>query len=331
MDIRDTEWIALPDGTRLAARLFLPEPRPAPAVLEFLPYRRRDVTAARDEGTYPAYARAGIAGVRVDLRGTGDSEGAFDDEYSETELSDAEAVIAWIAAQPWSNGNVGMMGISWGGFNALQLAARRPPALKAVISVASTVDRFADDIHYKGGACMSSNLYWATQMLGRAALPPDAAVLGGAWRDRWLERLETTPSLAAKWHREQARGPYWQHGSICRGFLRDRNPLPGDRRLGRWLPQHALESPRWHGGPRPRPDRPLGAPLPPLRRTRVQAPISSATASPGGKAISQKAQHPISPRTASGSAKRSAPPPGTTSPAAGSPSTKTPRSKPARH
>ena len=218
MEITETEWIALPDGTRLAARLFLPETRPAPAVLEFLPYRRRDVTAARDEGTYPAYARAGIAGIRVDLRGTGDSEGTFDDEYSETELSDAEAVIAWIAEQPWCNGNVGMMGISWGGFNALQLAARRPPALKAVISVASTVDRFADDIHFKGGACMSSNLYWATQMLGRAALPPDAAVVGEAWRDRWLERLETTPSLAAKWHREQARSPYWQHGSICEDF-----------------------------------------------------------------------------------------------------------------
>ena len=218
MDIIETEWIPLPDGTRLAARLFLPDTRPAPSVLEYLPYRRRDVTAARDEGTYPAYAKAGIAGVRVDLRGTGDSDGIFDDEYSEQELSDAEAVIAWIAEQPWSNGRVGMMGISWGGFNALQLAARRPPALKAVISVASTVDRFADDIHFKGGAMMGSNLYWATQMLGRAALPPDAAVVGVGWRKKWLERLENTPSLAAKWHREQARGPYWQHGSICEDF-----------------------------------------------------------------------------------------------------------------
>jgi len=215
MEIVETAWIPMPDGTRLAARLFLPDTRPAPAVLEYLPYRRRDVTAARDEGTYPAYAEAGIAGVRVDLRGTGDSEGAFDDEYSEQELSDAEAVIAWVASQPWCSGAVGMMGISWGGFNALQVAARRPPALKAVISVAATVDRFADDIHYKGGALLSANLYWATQMLGRAALPPDEDVVGETWRDRWLERLAQTPSLAARWHREQARGAYWQHGSIC--------------------------------------------------------------------------------------------------------------------
>lgn len=218
MEIIETAWIPLTDGTRLAARLFLPDARPAPAVLEFLPYRRRDGTAARDEGTYPAYAQAGIAGVRVDLRGTGDSEGHFDDEYSEREMSDAEAVIAWIAAQSWSNGNVGMMGISWGGFNALQLAARRPPALKAVISIASTVDRFADDIHFKGGACMSSNLYWATQMLGRAALPPDPAVVGPDWRANWLNRLEHVPALAAQWHREHARGPYWQHGSVCEDF-----------------------------------------------------------------------------------------------------------------
>ncbi|MEM9320514.1 MAG: CocE/NonD family hydrolase [Pseudomonadota bacterium] len=211
----------MPDGVALAGRLFLPERAAScqvPAVLEFLPYRRRDVTAARDEATYPAYMQAGIAGIRVDLRGTGDSGGTFDDEYSEQELRDAEAVIAWIADQPWCTGAVGMMGISWGGFNALQLAARKPPALKAVVSIASTVDRFADDIHFKGGAMMSSNLYWATQMLGRAALPPDAAVLGEEWRSRWMARLESLPSLAARWHKAQRRDAYWQHGSICEDF-----------------------------------------------------------------------------------------------------------------
>lgn len=214
-----TVWIPLPDGTRLAARLWRPvTDAPVPAILEFLPYRRRDVTAPRDEATYPALAAHGFAGVRVELRGTGDSDGHFDDEYSETELSDAEATIAWIAAQRWCNGNVGMMGISWGGFNALQLAARRPPALKAVISIASTVDRFADDIHTKGGAQMGTNLYWATQMLGRAAVPPDAAVVGEAWRAKWLDRLEHLPALAFTWMRHQHRDGYWQRGSICEDF-----------------------------------------------------------------------------------------------------------------
>lgn len=213
-----TAWIPMPDGVRLAARLWVPNGSPAGAVLEYLPYRRRDGTSVRDAFTYPAFAEMGLAGVRVDIRGTGDSEGHFDDEYSEQELSDGEAVIAWIAAQPWCNGNVGMMGISWGGFNALQLAARRPPALKAVISIASTVDRFADDIHFKGGAHLSANLYWATHMLSCAAMPPDACVVGEAWRDTWLDRLEHLPALMFPWMAHQSRDAFWKHGSICEDF-----------------------------------------------------------------------------------------------------------------
>jgi putative CocE/NonD family hydrolase len=104
-----------------------------PAVLEFLPYRKRNGTAPRDESTYPVFAAAGIAGVRVDIRGCGESDGVIDGEYTARELADAVEVIEWIAAQGWSNGNVGMMGISWGGFNALQVAALNPPALNEVI------------------------------------------------------------------------------------------------------------------------------------------------------------------------------------------------------
>ncbi len=217
----ETEWIPLPDGTRLSARIWLPagaRDLPAPAVLEFLPYRRRDVTAPRDESTYPYFAQQGIAGVRVDLRGTGDSDGFFDDEYSETELADAEAVIAWIADQPWCSGKVGMMGISWGGFNALQLAARRPPALGAVISIASTVDRFADDIHYKGGCHLSAQVNWATTMLMNISRPPDAAVVGEDWRRQWLARLERQAPLIETWLSHQRRDDFWRHGSICEDF-----------------------------------------------------------------------------------------------------------------
>ncbi|ABD56731.1 CocE/NonD family hydrolase [Jannaschia sp. CCS1] len=212
-----TVWIPMPDGVRLAARVWLPK-GPSAAVLEYLPYRRRDGTSLRDASVYPEFARMGLAGVRVDIRGTGDSEGHFDDEYSEQELSDGEEVIRWIAAQPWCDGNVGMMGISWGGFNALQLAARNPPALKAVISIASTVDRFADDIHFKGGAHLSANLYWATQMLSRAAMPPDAAVVGEGWRTQWKDRLAHLPALIFPWMAHQRRDDYWKHGSICEDF-----------------------------------------------------------------------------------------------------------------
>ena len=208
-------WITLPDGRRLTARLWRPETdRPAPAILEYLPYRKRDGTAPRDATTHPVFAAAGYACVRVDVAGTGDSDGLFDDEYSEQELSDGEAVIAWIAHQPWCDGNVGMIGISWGGFNGLQLAFRRPPALKAVVTCCSTVDRYADDIHYMGGCLLTDNFNWGAQMLAYQSRPPDPA-LRADWRERWIERIETLPFLAARWMDHPTRDAYWRHGSVC--------------------------------------------------------------------------------------------------------------------
>ena len=214
--LHQTVWIPLQDGKRLAATIWMPDgDGPFPAVLEYLPYRRGDGTAPRDDSTYPHFAENRIVGVRVDSRGQGDSDGLFDDEYSPTELSDACEVIAWIAAQEWSNGGVGMMGISWGGFNGLQVAALRPPALKAVVSIAATVDRFADDIHFKGGAMLSANVYWAGTMLSYNSRPPDPDVVGDRWEEIWKERLAAQPMLLETWLRHQRRDVYWQHGSVC--------------------------------------------------------------------------------------------------------------------
>lgn len=214
--IEETVWITLDDGTRLAATIWWPEgPGPFPAVLEFLPYRRRDGTSPRDDTTYPVYAEAGIVGVRVDARGCGDSDGLFDDEYSPQELADAAAVIGWIATQSWSNGSVGMMGISWGGFNAVQVAAMRPPALKAVISIASTADRYADDIHYKGGCLLSAHVSWAGTMLNYNSRPPDPEVVGNSWAEIWRTRLADQGMMLETWLRHQRRDDYWAHGSIC--------------------------------------------------------------------------------------------------------------------
>src|SRR5690606_21575765 len=98
--------------------------------------------------------------VRLDLRGAGESEGLLTDEYLPQELQDGVDAIAWIASQPWCDGNVGMIGISWGGFNGLQIAALRPPALKAVITVCSTDDRYEDDVHYMGGCMLIDNFSW---------------------------------------------------------------------------------------------------------------------------------------------------------------------------
>lgn len=209
--------IEMSDGCLLSARVWLPadaEDKPVPVIVEHLPYRKRDGTTARDSLTHPYLAGHGYACIRVDMRGNGDSEGLMEDEYSEQELTDACEVIAWAASQPWSNGRVGMMGISWGGFNSLQVAAKRPPALKAIITLCSTDDRYADDIHYKGGLLLNENMGWGATMLSYSSRPPDPAIVGDNWRDMWTERLENEPFLPAVWLAHQTRDAYWRRGSV---------------------------------------------------------------------------------------------------------------------
>lgn len=212
--------ITLADGTRLSARTWIPqdaEASPVPAILEFLPYRKRDGTTARDCLTHPYFAKRGYACIRVDMRGNGDSEGLMEDEYSPQELADAVEVIHWLAVQDWCSGAVGMMGISWGGFNALQVAALQPEPLKAIITLCSTVDRYADDIHYKGGCLLNENLGWGATMWAYSSRAPDP-MLRENWRELWLERLEKEPFLAATWLKHQRRDAYWQHGSVCEDY-----------------------------------------------------------------------------------------------------------------
>lgn len=198
---------------------------PLPAVLEYLPYRKSDGTAARDHAMHLHFAQSGYVSLRVDRRGCGDSEGLFDDEYSEQELQDGVDIIAWIADQPWCDGNVGIQGISWGGFNGLQIAARAPEALKAVISIGSTVDRYADDIHYKGGIQLGENIGWAATSMSWFSMPPDPAIVGDSWRDSWIDRLENAPFLGREWMRHPNRDDYWKHGSVCEDYSAIKAPV----------------------------------------------------------------------------------------------------------
>ena len=223
--VREIEntWITLSDGCRLAARIWLPEDAeadPVPAILEYLPYRKRDGTAARDALTHPYFAGHGYAAARVDMRGNGDSDGLMRDEYLAQEQDDALEVIEWLRAQSWCTGNVGMIGISWGGFNGLQVAYRKPEGLKAIVTICSTVDRYADDIHYKGGCLLNENLGWSATMFSYSSRPPDPALVGEAWREIWLERLRNNPLLAVDWLGHQRRDAYWAHGSICEDYSR---------------------------------------------------------------------------------------------------------------
>ena len=220
-EVRDT-WIELSDGCRLFARIVLPrdaERHPVPAILEYLPYRLTDGTAHRDATHHPYLAGHGYGAVRVDQRGSGNSDGLLKDEYLPQEQADACEVIAWLARQPWCTGSVGMYGKSWGGFNALQVAAHRPPALKAVISAYSTDDRYADDVHYMGGCVLGHEaLSWGSYMLGLGSLPPDPEYVGDRWREMWLARLTESPVFLETWLAHQRRDAYWRQGSIGEDF-----------------------------------------------------------------------------------------------------------------
>jgi uncharacterized protein len=221
--IREIEnlFIPLPSGIRVTARIWLPEDaetNPVPAVLEYLPYRKNDDMAVRDSLNHRYIAGHGYASVRVDMRGTGDSDGILFDEYTQEEISEGLEVLAWLEQQPWCNGKVGMFGISWGGFNSLQIAARRPRQLKAIMPIGFTDDRYANDVHYQGGTVLASDMLpWSSIMLAYQALPPDPRNRAD-WRDEWLRRLEQPAPFVEAWLNHQRRDAYWKHGSVCESY-----------------------------------------------------------------------------------------------------------------
>jgi uncharacterized protein len=221
--VREIEHTVIPmsDGVRLAARIWMPEDaeeRPVPAILEYIPYRKRDFTAIRDSEMQPYVAGHGYATVRVDMRGAGDSEGVLTDEYLEQEQEDGLQILEWLRHQSWCDGNLGIIGISWGGFNGLQIAALQPPGLKAIVTVCSTDDRYADDVHYMGGCLLGDNLSWASTMFAYNSCPPDPELVGDKWRDMWMERLENSGLWLESWLRHQHRDEYYKHGSVCEDF-----------------------------------------------------------------------------------------------------------------
>ena len=214
-------WVPLPDGTRLAAKVWLPEDaeiNPAPAILEYIPYRKRDRYAAQDLLHHPWFAAHGYACVRLDLRGSGDSDGLWRDEYLVQEQDDAVAAIAWIAEQQWCSGTVGMMGLSWGGFSALQVAARRPPELKAIVSICASDDRYGDDMHYMGGCLLNDTMTYGATLFIQPSGPPDPAIAGDGWRESWRQRLEASPLQLVDWISHQTRDAYWRQGSVCEDY-----------------------------------------------------------------------------------------------------------------
>jgi putative CocE/NonD family hydrolase len=248
--VREIEnlWIPLGSGERLAAKAWLPagaDEHPVPAIVEYLPYRKRDFTAARDTPIHRFFAAHGYASLRIDLRGSGESDGLMTDEYLAQELEDGVEAISWISRQPWCDGGVGMIGNSWGGFNGLQIAALRPPALRAIITSCSTDDRYADDMHYMGGALLTDMLDWGTTFFTWIARPPDPAVVGMRWREMWQARLENAHLMVADWIRHQRRDAFWKHGSVCEDYDAIEVPVFA---VGGWVDGYSNAIPRLLAG-----------------------------------------------------------------------------------
>lgn len=214
------DWIRLSDGTRLWMKAWMPvTDEQVPGILEYLPYRSGDWTAPRDHERHPYYAGHGYASIRVDIRGHGNSDGVPGDEYDAQEHADGLEVIDWIAAQDWCTGKVGMFGISWGGFNSLQLASYRPEPLKAIVTVCSADDRYDNDVHYFGGSMLAvDQLAWAATMLAFESRSPDPRAVGDAWKQMWLDRLEKMEPYLDGWMKHQLRDDYWKHGSVCEDY-----------------------------------------------------------------------------------------------------------------
>ncbi len=215
-------FVSLSDGTRLAVTLYLPATRgPVPCLLEALPYRKDDLTA----GYRPEYLRLrdehDYAVCRVDVRGTGSSDGLATDEYPEREQRDLAELIQWLADQAWCSGAIGMFGTSYSGFNALHLAAERPPALKAVCAIYSSDDRYTDDVHYMGGSLRLLDVVdYPTYMVTMNALPPVPSLVGDSWVDDWRRRVEELEPWLVRWVEEQHDSPYWRQGSVRPGYDR---------------------------------------------------------------------------------------------------------------
>ena len=225
VDIEYNVRVPVRDGLTLSANLFMPAAKHPgetfPAVLEMIPYRKGDWRYRADHKRMTWLAMRGYVGCRLDIRGTGSSPGIALDEYTDEETRDGYDAVQWLAARPWCNGNVGMWGISYGGFTSVQVAKLAPPALKAIVVMYATDDRYTDDVHYIGG-CMTGSEFaqYAVSQIAMNAMPPNPNFTQGNWAEEWKDRLEKTPPWILDWIRRQKDGPYWRRGSLAPDYER---------------------------------------------------------------------------------------------------------------
>jgi uncharacterized protein len=216
--------IALSDGVTLAADLHLPQsPGPHPTLISFYPYRKDDVIGSFSAYTRRWFAERGYAHLLVDVRGYGGSEGRRAESFHPLpESLDAGEVVEWAAAQEWSDGAIGVWGVSYGGLMALAAGVASPPHLRAIAPVFPLWD-IAADVTLPGGCpAMLGQHQWSTMMLAQGLAPPTYRDAEGRWLRVWRQRLT----------RIEEDGPeasFWQaHPDPADDYWRER-VLPIDR------------------------------------------------------------------------------------------------------
>jgi uncharacterized protein len=217
--------IPMRDGLSLSADLTRPDvdnSRRFPILVEYHPYRKDDVSwSGHDAHWY--LAERGFICVRLDVRGTGGSDGVNTDEYVPQEQHDGYDAVEWLARQAYSNACVGMFGTSYGGFTAVQVAMNRPPHLKAIAPMYATDDRYTDDCHYTPGGNMRMYYDAGTyggNMVAMNALPPLPEFAGVDWAEQWKSRLTKNEPYLLKWMHHQTHGPYWRAASLRLDYAR---------------------------------------------------------------------------------------------------------------
>jgi putative CocE/NonD family hydrolase len=244
----DHVWIELENGIKLGGRLWLPKGRDEtrfPTLLEYQPYRSCDFTAYRDAQTYDWLAEQGYACLKVDVRGTANSDGLHSEQFSEEYVDDALLALRWIAKQTWSNEKVGMIGLSWSAHAALMVATKRPPQLSAIMPQNAADDRFLNK--YQGGCLLLYSVWWGAIYGSMQARPPLPWIVGEGWRDRWLERLEHAFNHFESWiSHPNPNDEYWSVGSVARHYARISCPV---FYVAGWAdPGYAMSAPRLMDG-----------------------------------------------------------------------------------
>lgn len=223
--------IPMADGVTLAADLYMPEVAAEsgaslggqvphgkfPAIIEYTPYHKNNNAFYGPRATrYPYFASHGYVFVNVDIRGLGDSDGFNTSLSSEDEIRDNLEVIRWCARQPWCDGNVGMIGISYTAGVCYDAARAAPPELKAVVLCQMTSD------WYDGMACPGGTprpfAYenYAPLMAAYNLAPPNPDLVGADWSRIWQARLDSSVPWSISWLAHLLDGPFWE-SKLLRG------------------------------------------------------------------------------------------------------------------